>query len=58
MAKMALNGIKNELTEQEILELEAAEKMKPVIDEDSPVMTMDQLMQFKRINRQKPLGRG
>ena len=52
MAKMILNELTNELTEQEILELEAAEKMMPVRDEDSPAMTMEQLMQFKRINHQ------
>jgi uncharacterized protein (DUF4415 family) len=57
MAKMTLKELTNELTEQEIIELEAAEKMTHELDEDSPVMTMDQLMKFKRINhrnRTKP----
>jgi uncharacterized protein (DUF4415 family) len=52
MAKMTLNELSNEITEQEAIELEAAEKMAPLFDEDSPAMTMDQLMQFKRINHQ------
>ena len=52
MAKMTLNELSNEITEQEAIELEAAEKMAPLFDEDSPAMTMDQLMQFKRTVRQ------
>ncbi len=52
MARMTLKELSNELTEQESLELEAAEKMAPLFDEDSPAMTMDQLMQFKRTVRQ------
>ncbi|MCR5824113.1 MAG: hypothetical protein K6G60_06765 [Lachnospiraceae bacterium] len=52
MAKMTLNGFSNEITEQEALELEAAEKMAPLFDEDSPALTLDQLRQFKRINHQ------
>ena len=53
MAKMTLNELTNELTEQEIIELEAAEKMALELDEDSPAMTMDQLMKFKRTNHRK-----
>ncbi len=52
MVKMSLNELKTELTEDELRELEAAEKMNPVFDEDSPAMTAEQLMQFKRINHQ------
>ena len=37
---------------EELLELEAAESRETVFDEDSPAITMEQLMQFKRINRQ------
>ncbi len=49
---MSLNELSNEITEQEALELEAAEKMAPLFDEDSPALTLDQLRQFKRINHQ------
>ena len=52
MVKMTLNELSTDLTAEELLELEAAESREPVYDEDSPAMTMEQLMQFKRINRQ------
>ena len=51
MVKMNLNDLNTELTEEELRELDAAEKKEPVFDEDSPLMMKDQLMQFKRINR-------
>ena len=52
MVKISLDELKTELTEEEIQELEAAEKKEPVFDEDSPLMMKEQLMQFKRINRE------
>ena len=52
MVKMTLNELNQELTPEEIQELEAAEAKTPVFDEDSPAMTMEQLMQFKRMNRE------
>ena len=52
MVKMTLNDLKQELTEAEIQELEAAEKKERVFDEDSPAMMHEQLMQFKRINHE------
>lgn len=52
MVKMTLNELNQELTPEEIRELEAAEVKTPVFDEDSPAMTMEQLMQFKRMNRE------
>lgn len=52
MVKMTLNELNQELTPEEIRELEAAEAKTPVFDEDSPAMTMEQLMQFKRMNRE------
>ena len=33
-------------------ELENAEKKEPVFDDDSPLLMKEQLMQFKRINRE------
>ena len=50
MEKMTLNDLKQELTAQELRELETAEKKEPVFDEDSPAMTREQLIQFKRVN--------
>ncbi len=52
MVKISLNDLDNELTEKELLELEQAEKMAPVFDDDSPSMTREQLLQFKRINQE------
>ena len=52
MVKMTLNELGTELTEEELRELQAAETKPPVFDEDSPAMTEEQLMQFKRMNRE------
>ena len=52
MVKMTLNDLNVELTEEELRELEAAEKKEPVFDDDSPLMMKEQLMQFKRINHE------
>ena len=52
MAKITLNELTPELTNEELQELEAAESMTPVFDDDSPAMTTEQLLQFKRINRE------
>ena len=41
----------DELTEAEQAELEAAEKLPLVFDEDCPPMTEEQLRQFVRMNR-------
>ncbi|MBQ8963385.1 MAG: BrnA antitoxin family protein [Clostridia bacterium] len=52
MARITMNELTAELTPEEIRELEAAEKMPPVFDEDSPEMTAEQLLQFKRMNHE------
>ena len=52
MVKMKLSDLDKDLTEEERLELEAAEKKEPVFDDDSPLMMKEQLMQFKRINHE------
>ncbi len=49
--KMKLSDLPPELSTEEQAELEAAEKIPPVFDEDSPAMTAEQLLQFKRMNR-------
>ena len=53
MVKMTLSDLDRELTAEELRELEDAEKIAPVFDEDSPLMSKEQLMQFKQINHQK-----
>ena len=53
MMKMSLNDIGINLSNEELLELEAAEKRDIIFDDDSPEMTMDMLNQFKRMNQQK-----
>ena len=52
MMKMTLNDLNTELTEEELRELDEAEKKEPVFDDDSPLMMKEQLMQFKRINHE------
>ena len=52
MVKMTLNDLTRELTAEEQLELEAAEQRDPVFDVDSPLMSDEQLLQFKRVNRE------
>ena len=52
MVKMTMNDLNQDLTAEELQELEAAGKKEPVFDEDSPLMMKEQLMQFKRINHQ------
>ncbi len=52
MAKITMDELRAELSAEELRELEAAEGKAPVFDEDSPAMTMEQLMQFKRMNRE------
>ena len=51
MVRMSINDLDRTLSEEELRELESAEKMPPVFDEDCPEMTADKLMQFKRMNK-------
>lgn len=52
MVKMSFKDLDKTLTSEEVQELEAAEKKTPVFDADSPEMTAEMLLQFKRINRE------
>ena len=52
MVKMRLNDLNQNLTKEELQELENAAKKEPVFDDESPAMMKEQLMQFKRINHQ------
>lgn len=52
MVKMTLNELKNTPSQEEIMELEAAESRKITFDEDSPELTAEQLIQFRRMHRE------
>jgi len=52
MVKIKLSDLNSELTEEELRELDEAEKKEPVFDDDSPLMMKEQLVQFKRINHE------
>ena len=51
VVKMTLNDLNTDLTTEELQELQAAEGKQPIFDEDSPEMSFEQLLQFKRMNR-------
>lgn len=50
MAKMSIKELVTPLTADELQDLEAAEQKVPVFDEDSPEMTAEMLLQFKRMS--------
>lgn len=52
MAKMKMTELTAELTDEERRELDAAASKPVVFDEESPQMTAEMLMQFKRMNRE------
>lgn len=49
--RMNIKELKNELTREEVLELEDAAARAIVFDEESPEMTPEMLKQFKRIKQ-------
>ena len=51
MVKMNIKDLDRNITAEEMKELEAAEKMMPMYDGDSPEMTADMLQQFKRMHQ-------
>ena len=53
MVKMSINDLDRTLSGEEMQELAAAEQMQPVFDADSPEMTADMLLQFKRMNQEE-----
>lgn len=53
MVKVNMSELTPELTREEMLELEQAETKTVVYDEDSPKMTQEMLMQFKRMNKEE-----
>lgn len=53
--KISMNELTPELTQEELLELEAAENKPIVYDEDCPEMTEEMLSQFKRMNKEERL---
>ncbi len=50
MAKVMMNSLPPELTPEEIAELDMAEKMPIIFDEDCPEMTCEMLRQFHKMN--------
>lgn len=48
MAKVMMNSLPAELTPEEIIELEEAEKKQIIFDNDCPEMTSEMLSQFHR----------
>ena len=50
MAKITMSSLDKTLTAEELQELDAVEHKAPVFDEDSPEMTAEMLLQFKRMN--------
>lgn len=53
MVKMSINELTSELTQEELLDLKTAEEKPVTYDEDSPEMTPEMLMQFKRMNKEE-----
>ena len=53
MVKMNISELSSGLTEEELLEIEKAANSPIVHDEDSPEMTKEMLMQFKRMNKEE-----
>ncbi len=51
MAKITMHSLPAELTDEEIAELESAEKTPISFDEDCPEMTADMLKQFHQMDR-------
>ncbi|MBQ8995157.1 MAG: hypothetical protein IJ091_05030 [Oscillospiraceae bacterium] len=49
IVKLTCTDIDKELTPEEQVELEAATKLTPNFDEDSPEMTNEMLLQFRRL---------
>lgn len=58
MIKMSIVDLDKTLSVEEMQELAASEQMKPVFDADSPEMTADMLLQFKRMNQEEHNIRG
>jgi hypothetical protein len=50
MGSIMMNELRKELTDEELAEIKAAEKMAPVYDDDCPAMTDEMLKQFKPFN--------
>ena len=53
MVKMNIKDLDRTLSVEEMQELEAAGQLQPVFDADSPEMTADMLLQFKRMNQEQ-----
>ena len=52
MVKVGIRDLNTGLSEGELAELEIADKMEPVFDEDSPEMTAEMLKEFEGVRNQ------
>lgn len=50
MAKVMMNSLSPELTPEEMAEIEAAEKLPVIFDDDCPEMTEEMLREFHRMD--------
>ena len=53
MAKISIKELSRELSPDELSELDAAAAIPPVFDDDSPEMTAEMLLQFKRMRQEE-----
>jgi uncharacterized protein (DUF4415 family) len=53
MAKISMNDLNAELTDEEMQELDALENRPITYDDDAPELTIEQIRQFKRMDRTK-----
>ncbi|MBQ8995160.1 MAG: BrnA antitoxin family protein [Oscillospiraceae bacterium] len=51
MVRLSIKDLEKELTPEELSEIEEAAKLPPVFDADSPEMTEDMLLQFKKLRQ-------
>ena len=58
MVKMTMNELSQELTDEELRELEAAEKKEPVFDDDSPMLMRDLRISPATLKKAKQYGKG
>ena len=53
MAKISIKDLSKDLTPEELAELNALDKREIEYDEDSPELTIEQIKQFRRMDRNK-----
>ena len=51
MTRMSIKELNTDLSPEEMAEIDAASKRQPIFDDDSPEMTAEMLLQFKRMHQ-------